>query len=73
MNLATMADPYYFDENNAIDLEMQKGEVIFFNNYILHHSFANNSNKRRMGVAIRIIPKLVVVMEYDDEDHQLLG
>ena len=28
MNLATMADPYYFDENDAIDLEMQKGEVI---------------------------------------------
>ena len=25
-----------------------------------------------MGLAIRIIPPLVRVMEYDDEDHQLL-
>tara|TARA_B100000579_G_scaffold322647_1_gene272400 strand:+ start:52 stop:828 length:777 start_codon:yes stop_codon:yes gene_type:complete len=72
MNLATMADPDYFNTNDATDLEMQQGEVIFFNNYILHHSFANNSNKRRMGLAIRIIPPLVRVMEYDDEDHQLL-
>ena len=72
MNLATMADPDYYDANDAIDLEMRQGEVIFFNNYILHHSFPNNSNKRRMGLAIRIIPPLVRVMEYDDEDHQLL-
>ena len=72
MNLATMANPDYYDANDAIDLEMRQGEVIFFNNYILHHSFPNNSNKRRMGLAIRIIPPLVRVMEYDDEDHQLL-
>ena len=72
MYLPTMADPDYYDVNEAIDLEMQPGEIFIFNNYILHHSFSNFSNKRRMGLAIRVIPTLVKVLHYDGKDHQLL-
>ena len=72
MNLATMADPDYYDVKEAIDLEMKPGEIIFFNNYILHHSFSNHSTIRRMGFAIRVIPTLVKVLHYDDQNHKLL-
>ena len=72
MNLATMADTDYYDVKEAIDLEMKPGEINFFNNYNLHHSFSNHSTIRRMGFAIRVIPTFVKVSHYDDQNHKLL-
>lgn len=38
-------------------LEMKKGEVLFFDNRLLHHSFANHSNKTRVAIVCGLFPK----------------
>ena len=54
-----------------VDLEMQPGEFILFNERTLHHSKANFSDLRRIGLAVRAIPPIVHVLRYDSEDHAL--
>ena len=66
-----MADAGYYDPDHLIDLEMQPGEFILFNERTLHHSKANHSNLRRIGLAVRVIPPIVHVLKYDSEDHAL--
>ena len=66
-----MADAGYYDPDQLVDLEMQPGEFILFNERTLHHSKANNSNLRRIGMAVRVIPPIVHVLKYDSEDHGL--
>jgi len=66
-----MADAGYYDPDDLVDLEMQPGEFILFNERTLHHSKANLSNKRRIGLAVRAITPLVTVLRYDSENHGL--
>ena len=66
-----MADAGYYDPDQLIDLEMQPGEFILFNERTLHHSKANNSNLRRIGLAVRAIIPIVNVLKYDSKDHGL--
>ncbi len=66
-----MADAGYYDARDLTDLEMQPGEFILFNERTLHHSEANHSDLRRIGLAVRAIIPIVKVLEYDSEDHTL--
>ena len=66
-----MADAGYYDSDQLVDLEMQPGEFILFNERTLHHSKANDSDLRRIGLAVRAIPPIVHVLKYDSEDHGL--
>ena len=66
-----MADAGYYDARDLTDLEMQPGEFILFNERTLHHSEANHSALRRIGLAVRAIIPIVKVLEYDSEDHTL--
>ena len=66
-----MADAGYYDPDHLVDLEMQPGEFILFNERTLHHSKANHSNLRRIGLAVRAIVPIVNVLKYDSEDHAL--
>ena len=66
-----MADAGYYDARNLTDLEMQPGEFILFNERTLHHSEANHSSLRRIGLAVRAIIPIVKVLEYDSDDHAL--
>ena len=66
-----MADAGYYDPNDLADLEMQPGEFILFNERTLHHSEANHSDLRRIGLAVRAIIPIVKVLQYDSEDHTL--
>jgi ectoine hydroxylase-related dioxygenase (phytanoyl-CoA dioxygenase family) len=66
-----MADDGYYDPNDLIDLEMQPGEFILFNERTLHHSKANLSDKRRIGLAVRAIIPQVGVLKYDRHGHAL--
>ena len=66
-----MADAGYYDPEQLVDLEMQPGEFILFNERTLHHSKANFSDLRRIGLAVRAIPPIVHVLKYDSEDHTL--
>ncbi|MBS13803.1 MAG: hypothetical protein CME19_19690 [Gemmatimonadetes bacterium] len=66
-----MGDEKYYDANDAVDLEMQPGEFILFNERTLHHSHPNSSDKRRIGLAVRVILPFVTVLRYDSPEHGL--
>ena len=66
-----MADAGYYDPRNLTDLEMQSGEFILFNERTLHHSEANHSDLRRIGLAVRAIIPIVKVLQYDSDVHTL--
>ena len=66
-----MADAGYYDARDLTDLKMEPGEFILFNERTLHHSEANHSDLRRIGLAVRAIIPIVTVLQYDSEDHTL--
>ena len=45
-----------FDEADAVDLELQPGQMSLHDVYMIHGAAANTSTKRRTGVALRYMP-----------------
>jgi Phytanoyl-CoA dioxygenase (PhyH) len=45
-----------FDEGQAVDLELQPGEMSLHDVYMIHGAAANRSAQRRTGVALRYMP-----------------
>jgi hypothetical protein len=45
-----------FDESQAVDLELQPGQMSLHDVYMIHGATANRSTKRRTGVALRYMP-----------------
>ena len=45
-----------FDESQAVDLELQPGQMSLHDVYMIHGAAANRSAKRRTGVALRYMP-----------------
>jgi ectoine hydroxylase-related dioxygenase (phytanoyl-CoA dioxygenase family) len=66
-----MGNDKFYDSDEAIDLEMEPGEFVLFNERTLHHSHPNTSDKRRIGLAIRVILPFVTVLKYDSPEHGL--
>jgi hypothetical protein len=66
-----MADAGYYNPDDMVELEMQPGEFILFNERTLHHSEANTSDQRRIGLAVRVIIPIVQVLKYDSPNHAL--
>jgi ectoine hydroxylase-related dioxygenase (phytanoyl-CoA dioxygenase family) len=48
--------PGTFDENTAVDLELQPGQMSLHDVYMIHGAAANRSAQRRTGVALRYMP-----------------
>jgi len=67
-----MADLHGVDIKKAVNIEMKPGEFILFNERTLHHSDANRSGMRRIGLAIRVIIPIVRVVRYDAPEHRLV-
>jgi len=61
MAFGQMADPAFFDVNQAINIEMKPGEFFLFNEKLLHHSEPNRSQKRRRGMAVRVTLPIVKI------------
>ena len=54
-----MTDPSYVDLDKCLDMPLKPGEFFLFNECTLHHSNANRSSKRRMGLAVRMtVPRV---------------
>ncbi len=53
------ADPNYYMPDNPVKMELQPGEFFLFTERLLHHSTANQSNNRRMGLAVRLTTPIV--------------
>jgi ectoine hydroxylase-related dioxygenase (phytanoyl-CoA dioxygenase family) len=49
-----------FDEADAVDLELQPGQMSLHDVYMIHGASANTSKKRRTGVALRYMPSTSV-------------
>ncbi len=49
-----MADPDAFDADGAINMELKPGEFFIFSERLLHRSSKNTSNKRRLGMSLRV-------------------
>ena len=45
-----------FDDNEAVDLELQPGQMSMHDVYMIHGAQANRSGQRRTGVALRFMP-----------------
>ena len=63
------ADPAHFDTDQAIPIELQAGQFVLFNERLLHWSRPNTSNRRRFGLAVRVLPPMVRVLRYDCDAH----
>ena len=59
------ADPSCFDASEAIHMELAPGEFFLFTERLLHHSAPNRSDKRRLGLAVRVTLPMVMV-DHDD-------
>ena len=72
MAFGQMGDLNFIDTSNIVNLEMQPGEFVLFNDRTLHHSEANRSDKRRIGLAVRVIIPIVKVFSWDSPKHELI-
>lgn len=64
MAFQEMADLNFFDPSKAINMELKPGEFFLFNEKLLHQSNPNHSQKRRMGMTVRVTVPFVK-MEQD--------
>ena len=58
-----MADPDAFDASRAINMELKPGEFFIFSERTLHRSSVNTSDKRRLGISIRVTLPIVHVFQ----------
>lgn len=66
------AHPDWVDASRARPIELRAGQFVLFSDRLLHRSDPNRSRRRRFGLALRILPPLVRVLEYDDPAHALV-
>ena len=67
-----MADPEAVDLSNKVDVELEPGQFMLFNERTMHHSEPNRSGRRRIGLAIRVIIPMVRVLEFDSPNHRIM-
>jgi ectoine hydroxylase-related dioxygenase (phytanoyl-CoA dioxygenase family) len=73
MGFNEMADTEYIDTSKAVNLELKPGQFFLFNERLVHYSAPNTSDKRRMGLAVRVtIP--IVKVDHDElfKGHKVL-
>ena len=56
-----MAEPSEVDETPKVTLELEPGQFVLFDRWLLHASPANSSNRRRLGLSARIVPTSVTI------------
>jgi ectoine hydroxylase-related dioxygenase (phytanoyl-CoA dioxygenase family) len=61
MAFGEMADPKYFDPAGLVNMELKPGEFFLFNEKTLHHSEINRSQRRRMGMSVRVTLPMVKI------------
>lgn len=66
MLFAEMADTEYIDTTAAVAMELRAGQFFLFNERAVHQSEPNRSNRRRLGLAVRVTTPIVRV------DHRRL-
>ncbi|MEC7973233.1 MAG: phytanoyl-CoA dioxygenase family protein [Pseudomonadota bacterium] len=49
-------NPEHLNKEEAVDIELDPGELVFFDVYLMHGSNANTSGERRAGLVYRYMP-----------------
>ena len=49
-------NPEHLNKQEAVDIELKPGELVFFDVYLMHGSNANTSGERRAGLVYRYMP-----------------
>jgi ectoine hydroxylase-related dioxygenase (phytanoyl-CoA dioxygenase family) len=65
MAFSQEADPAFFDPAAAVDMTLEPGEFFIFNERLLHHSHANSSPHRRLGLSARYTVPFVKIMDQE--------
>ena len=65
-----MADPAAFEASGEINMELEPGEFFIFSERTLHRSSVNTSDKRRLGISIRVTLPIVHVFQDSAPLHQ---
>ncbi len=60
------------DENQAVNIEANTGEAVFFNYRIAHASHPNCSNDRRIGIAVRYLSPVSQQLKSDWDSATLI-
>ena len=68
MAIGEMADPAAYDAGQAVNMELKPGEFFLFSERLLHASSKNRSQKRRLGLAIRVTVPFAHIFQ-DDHLH----
>ena len=63
MAIAEMADPEAYDVSEAVNMELKPGEFFLFSERLLHASSKNISDKRRLGLAVRVTLPVVHIFQ----------
>jgi len=70
MAFAKMTDMNSVDEDKAIDMVLRPGEFFLFNEKLLHQSNKNTSDKRRMGMSVRVTLPMVKINQDGPPLHE---
>ena len=65
--------PNQIDESDAVDIELEAGDVSIHNPHIIHGSNANTSDRWRVGLTLRYIPTSTFVNKENHRNILLRG
>jgi ectoine hydroxylase-related dioxygenase (phytanoyl-CoA dioxygenase family) len=63
MAFPSMTDPTSVDTSKLVNMELEPGEFFLFNEKLLHHSEPNRSDRRRMGMSVRVTLPIVDIKQ----------
>ena len=63
MAIAETVDPNAYDEGQAVNMELKPGEFFLFSERLLHASSKNTSDKRRLGLSVRVTVPFVHIFQ----------
>ncbi len=63
MAIGEMVDPQSYDAGSAVNMELKPGEFFLFSERVLHASGRNSSQKRRLGLSVRVTVPFVHIFQ----------
>lgn len=65
--------PDQFDESQAVDIELEAGQISLHDVYLYHGSEANHSDRARRGMTLRYMPTTSIYQHEHDDRHRRAG
>ena len=65
--------PAEFDESQAVEIELEAGQISLHDVYLYHGSEANHSDRARRGMTLRYMPTTSIYQHEHDDPHRRSG